>query len=225
MTKLLGKNLKSKATYIINEFSYDFYRKLVNKYIEIDWREINFQNRVVIQFLEWLFVDIEDISIVDVSTQYKNKNSGIHDTSKYLSQDINAAPPDLIIVQNWNYANKNNKKISYLAAVEIKSPVLDPIYNKEYKNGEYKSHTLKEVSHHLDVIPKVILTDCIRWQFFQRKSGTDSIKIIDLLSINKKESNKSVKENRVLMEQLQLEEDEPEEWKDLCSYMYEFITE
>ncbi len=53
MTKLLN----DKFIYKNYEFSYDYYKKLVNKYMENDSREINFQNRVVVQFLDKLFID------------------------------------------------------------------------------------------------------------------------------------------------------------------------
>ena len=42
---------------------------------EIDWREVTFQNRVVTPLLDRLFVNEKDISIVDTSTQYENRNS------------------------------------------------------------------------------------------------------------------------------------------------------
>ena len=86
--------------------------------------------------------------------QYKNKNSEIHDTSNYSSQEKGAAPPDLLIAHKWNYANRNNKTINYLATIEIKSPILDSIYDK----NEYREHTTNEVRFHLMANNKVILT-------------------------------------------------------------------
>ncbi|WML52224.1 hypothetical protein RCG17_22985 [Neobacillus sp. PS3-12] len=226
MTKLSNENWENKIICINNEFSYDYYKELVNKYMKNDCREINFQNRVVVPFLERLFINTEGISIVDVSMQYKNRNSEIHDTFNYSSQEKAAAPPDLLIADNWNYANKNNKEINYLAAIEIKSPVLDPIYDKKIE--EYKKHTRNEVSFHLEANRKVILTDCIRWQFFESGCELDPIQTIDLFDENKKWKTKIVKNDEFLIEQLQLDstrEDDPDKWKLLCGYIPKFLTE
>jgi hypothetical protein len=200
MTNLSDEYLGNKIIYTGNDdFSYGYYKKLVNKYRENDCREINFQNRVIVPFLEKLFINVVDISIVDVSMQYKNKNSKIHDTSCYSSQQDYAAPPDLLIAHNWNYANKNNKDIDYLTVIEIKSPVLNSINDEK----RYIEHTRKEVKFHLEANFKVILTDCIRWNFFEREQGVDPIQIIDLL----------------------ITEDNSDEWKHLCDYILEFSTE
>jgi len=207
-----------------DEFSYAYYKKLVNKYWENDCREINFQNRVVIQFLDKLFINTEGISIVDVSMQNKKKNSTIHDTFNYKLQG--AASPDLLIANNWNYANKNNNEINYLAAIEIKSPYLDPIYNKD----KYNEHTKNELESHLEANLKVILTDCIRWQFFERGSEFNPIRTIDLFDEKENWKTKIVKNDEFLIEQLQLQfdstrEDDPDDWKLLCGYIREFLTE
>ena len=170
-----------------NWFSYDYYKKLVDKYMEMDSREINFQNRIVIPFLEELFTST-DIMIVDVSTQYDNRNSKIHNNSQYKGS--NAAPPDLLIARNWKLDNLNNT-VDYLAAIEIKSPKLDSIYNKEM--GNYNPRTIKELKSHLSKNSRVILTDCIRWQFFERGCASDPIPPIDLFDENKKWKTKIVK--------------------------------
>ena len=46
------------------------YKKLVDKYYEKDCREVNFQNRIIIPFLE-SFIP-EEFDVVDSSTLYKN---------------------------------------------------------------------------------------------------------------------------------------------------------
>lgn len=226
LTKLSDENWENKNICKNNEFSYNCYKELVEKYINNDGREINFQNRVVVPFLEKLFINTEGISIVDVSMQYKNRNSKIHDTFNYSSQEKDAAPPDLLIAHNWNYANKNNKEINYLAAIEIKSPFLAPICDKKIE--EYEEHTRKEVRFHLEANLKVILTDCIRWQFFERECELDPILTIDLFDENKEWKTKIVKNDEFLIEQLQFDssgEDDPDEWKLLCGYIRKFSTE
>lgn len=56
---------------------FEHYKTLVNKYCKIDYREINFQNRITLSMLESICKDNNEIDIVDVSTQYKHKESEI----------------------------------------------------------------------------------------------------------------------------------------------------
>ncbi|MBX4258551.1 hypothetical protein KTC96_18915 [Clostridium estertheticum] len=55
--------------------------------------------------------------------------------------------------------------MEYLAAIEIKSPnSKEQIHGKDFE--KYHQHVKDEMSAHLSVNTKVILTDCYRWQFF-----------------------------------------------------------
>ena len=54
---------------VIRDFSYEDYKALVEKYITYDSREINFQNRVILPFLEFLLKN-HNIDVVDTSTLY-----------------------------------------------------------------------------------------------------------------------------------------------------------
>lgn len=136
-------------------FSFEYYKQLVEKYEEKDCREINFQNRIILPMLEKIFIDNNEIDIVDVSTQYKNKESFLHTRKHYA----NKYTPDLLIVKDWNYANKDIPKENYLAVVEIKSPILDSINNDN-------KHTNEEVKAYIANGSKVILTDCYSWVFY-----------------------------------------------------------
>lgn len=49
---------------------FKIYQKLVEKYYKNDCRELNFQNRILIPFLELLIEGKYDV--VDTSTLYKN---------------------------------------------------------------------------------------------------------------------------------------------------------
>lgn len=176
-----------------DNFSFSYYKGLVDKYLKIDSREINFQNRIVIPFLDKLFSNEKDISIVDISTQSKRQNSVIHDTRFYKRDD--ASSPDLLVARHWNYANLNNKEIDYLAVIEVKSPELNSIYKADkigWKNEE-------QVRMHLAANDKVILTDCIKWSFFKKGYDLNPIKTINLNG-----------------------ENDSKEWKQLCEYIYEF---
>ena len=67
------------------KLSFKNYTILLNKYINTDWREINFQNRIVLPMLENIFIDKSEIEIVDVSTQYKNRESDSHTRQYYAN--------------------------------------------------------------------------------------------------------------------------------------------
>ena len=68
---------------VIRDFSYEDYKALVEKYITYDSREINFQNRVIIPFLEFLLKN-HNIDVVDTSTIYNRgkRNAKTLDNSK-----------------------------------------------------------------------------------------------------------------------------------------------
>ncbi|RDW20079.1 hypothetical protein CWR48_04975 [Oceanobacillus arenosus] len=202
-----------------NTFSYSYYKKLVDNYLEIDWREITIQNRVVTPLLDRLFINEKDISIIDISTQYDNKNSKIHDTRIYRKEKT--SPPDLLVARHWNYANIDNDKIDYLAVVEVKSPSLDPVYNKD------KNKFDGQIKTHLEVNDKVILTDCIKWLFFEKEYGLDPVKTISLFDENNNWKRKDAKTPESLIEEIQFEptyEDEPKDWNQLCKYILEFLN-
>lgn len=169
-----------------NNFSYKDYTKITNKYIEKDSRELNFQNRLIVCMLEKLLINT-DIEVVDSSLLYYRgkRNSKNLDNSQFTGKKDNGkyyAPPDLLLVRNWNIDNKNNK-VEYLAAIEIKSPnSKEKIHGKEF--DEYNQHVKDEMRAHLSVNAKVILTDCFRWQFFNNKDGFVDVTPIDLVDEN-----------------------------------------
>lgn len=139
--------------------------------------------------------------------------------------DVGAAPPDVLVAKNWNYANRNNSEINYLATVEIKSPDLDPIFNRN--KNEYSWHTQNEVKEHLKASSNVILTDCLRWHFFDQENKLETEKIFDLFDKeNNVWKNKVVNNEGFLSKEFCSEnskDDEPDEWKNLCKYITEKI--
>ena len=172
-------NMNDLNIYENNSFSFELYKNTVDKFLKTDWREVIIQNIVIIPLLDTLCINNKDISIIDTSLQYKNKDTDIHDLSKYRSMKVGSAPPDVLVSKNWNYNNRNSKEIKYLSIIEIKSPLIDPIYNKD--NSEYTGHTQHEIKYHLEACSKVILTDSFRWHFFDRKGKSEfNETIIDL---------------------------------------------
>ena len=161
-------------------FTYEEYKNLVTTYVNKDWREVNFQNRIILPMLEKIVADndnnkINHIEIVDVSTQYKNRESEIHKRSNYADTHT----PDLLIVRDWNYENIQIKKDNYIAIVEIKSPILDPLEKISY-------HTMQEIEPYTKIINTVILTDCYTWHFFLYTNNTPNCekKIFNLFKEN-----------------------------------------
>lgn len=219
----MNKNKLKKDIPIIydNNFSYKDYNKIINKYLEKDSRELNFQNRAIVCMLEKLLINT-DIEVVDTSVLYYRgkKNSKNLINSQFTGKRSNgkySAPPDLLLVRNWNIDNKNNK-VEYLAAIEIKSPnSKEQIHGKDFEN--YDQHVKDEMSAHLSVNAKVVLTDCYRWQFFNNKDGFVDMPSIDLVNENE-QWKYCVKElDEFIMELLEPEDntviDAPEEWNQL----------
>ena len=192
---------------IIRDFSYEDYKALVEKYITYDSREINFQNRVILPFLEFLLKN-HNIDVVDTSTLYNRgqRNAKTLDNSKFMKEGF--APPDLILAKNWHLDNVNNV-VEYLCALEIKSPVSargEQICGKEFE--KYRMHVQQEVQAHLEVNPIVILTDCYRWQFFDQKTGFIETTPIDLVDQSKNwiEGNQGI-----------------DKWKELCEKLADIL--
>lgn len=134
------------------------YIKDVEKYLAKDDREVNYQNRIAIPFLQYILS--EDIDIVDTSTLYRNWNRRqFHDRSKYA----NHYTPDVLISKNWTIYNKDIENIEYLSLVEIKTPTANDRKHADMEKDEY-----------LNKVPFVILTDCITWEL-HRKNKTPEI--------------------------------------------------
>lgn len=162
-----------------NQEIYQRYRERVDHFRDIDSRELVFQNRVLIPFLEDLLREDRSLEVVDISTQYLSKNEkngeeAQQDKSQYRSLEEGSSPPDLLIARNWRLFNRGDSNIQYLATIEVKSPEgKEAIYHKkpeEYLRGE----TGRQLRFHLEAkAPRlvVILTDCLRWQFFTRGGG------------------------------------------------------
>ncbi len=128
---------------------FDRYSKLVNHYYGNDNREINFQNRVIIPFFEELLGD--EIDIVDTSTLYKNWKT--IDREKFAGEYT----PDILIAKNWSLF-KGEANTEYLALIEVKTP-----------NARDRAHADREVKEYKGKVDKVILTDCITWEFYCNK--------------------------------------------------------
>ena len=54
--------------------SFEEYKQLVDKYVALDNRGINFQDRIVLQLIDRILANSDELSVVDVHAQYKNRN-------------------------------------------------------------------------------------------------------------------------------------------------------
>lgn len=172
----------------INEVTFEEYIGWFEKYKNNnDIREVNFQNEVVKKLLCKLF---EDLDIVDCSVKVPRttKHNYLEYCGTYEDKrgEQKATTADLVIVKNWNWYNKDNE-VDYRAVVEVKSPYLQPIYNKEY--SEYSNSLKKELNRHLSatINEKVILTDAMKWEFYKKTeivSPQNVFKIYDLVGRN-----------------------------------------
>lgn len=134
---------------------FETYKNLVSKYYRNDCRELNFQNRIIIPFLEGIFCGKYDV--VDSSTLFKNW--------KKINRDQFAGnyTPDILVVDNWKLFDEKKKKP--LLIIEVKRPTANDRYHAEDEVEEYLNK-----SHY------VILTDCITWEIYE-KGLKDPIKI------------------------------------------------
>lgn len=142
-----------------NYYEFEEYKNIVEKYVNNDAREICFQNRVIVCLLEKIFINEENIWIVDVSTQFKNKKSKNHTRNPYAGEQT----PDLLVAENWAYKNEN-RNINYYVVIEVKSPIL----NKNVVKDLTDIKLLEELTDYIQHIDKVILTDCHMWRFFEK---------------------------------------------------------
>ena len=101
------------------------YESLVEKYFKNDCREVNFQNRILIPFLEELISDKYDV--VDTSILYKNRKN--IDREKFAGEQT----PDVIITKEWELLNK--EKENPLIIIEVKAPIND---KRDYAEKEVK---------------------------------------------------------------------------------------
>ena len=77
------------------------YKELVEKYYQNDCRELNFQNRVIIPFLEKYSPNFYDV--VDSSTLYRNWERYKDDMGNGICRGTFAEKftPDLLVIKNW----------------------------------------------------------------------------------------------------------------------------
>lgn len=134
---------------------FETYKKLVEKYYQKDCRELNFQNRVIIPFLESFLR--EGYEVVDSSTLYKNWEKYKDENEQGICREMfaNNYTPDLLIVQNWRLFDKG-KNAPYII-IEVKRPTAT---DRKHANNEVKEY-LEKASH-------VILTDSITWEFYEK---------------------------------------------------------
>ena len=127
------------------------FKILVDKYYKNDCRELNFQNRILIPFLESLIC--EKYEVVDSSHLYKNWKNINRET--FAGQYT----PDVLVVEEWDLFKED--KQSPLVITGVKRPTADD-----------RKHAENEVKEYLEKAEYVILTDCITWEIYQKNIET-----------------------------------------------------
>lgn len=129
--------------------NFEIYKQLVEKYYQKDCREINFQNRILIPFLEEIVRDKYDV--VDSSTLYKNW--------KKINRKAFAShyTPDILVIKDWDLFKKKNKPI---LIIEVKSPTAND-----------RKHAENEVKQYINYCKYAVLTDCLTWEIYENNGN------------------------------------------------------
>lgn len=210
----------------LDKFSYWLYKKMVNKFLSRDNREVNYQNQVLIPMLHKLFINDDNIDIVDVSTLYKNwRRYKWHDRTKYAG----FYTPDILIAKNWCIENANKNDIGYLLLIEVKIP-----------NASDRKHAENEVNNYLEYVSDVILTDLVTWEFYKKKDNYVTNKTVNLeidgCKVCKRGKNnrsikwkiRKLKNNEFISNEPEFAEnrqEEPNEWKDIRNEIRSIISD
>lgn len=182
----------------VNDFSFNKYKESINQLLMTnDVREIRFQNDVIKPFLKVVY---SNLHVVEVSAKTNSSNHDYHQYSgSYITKNgkTKVATPDLVISKNWNWLNRKFD-VKYCAVVEIKSPCQGQrIYKKEH--SKYVQRLKVEMNRHLSATrnERVILTDGLKWEFYNKRNGSAPIRtfeLYDVLHKNKWEWKKVQKE-------------------------------
>ena len=141
-------------------------KKIVNRYIVNDPREVHFQNEVVKPLLRSILPSLE---VEDTSSSRSSKGKGKeHDTESYSGRynGKRGSVPDLVIVDKWNRFKL--EEVEFYGVVEVKSPAEDErIHDKE----GFKEDTLTQLEANIrsEMNNKVILTDTLKWNFYKKR--------------------------------------------------------
>ncbi len=167
------------------DITFNEYKGIFEKYKNNnDTREITFQNELVKPFIRGVRNDL-DVESCDTKLRTE-KHDYLQYCGTYLDRNgiEKAATPDLVITKKWNWLNREYS-LDYRAVVEVKSPFAkkDIMYNKNYKN--YDEHLSKEMKRHLSakINSKVILTDSLKWEFYDRDRNDTSLEPVKTISL------------------------------------------
>lgn len=145
----------------MNIINFEKYIELVNWFYENDNRECNYQNRVLIPFLEEFYSTHQIVDTSSLTRQWNNRKIE-------REQFAGNYTPDLLISSNWRLL-RPKPYVEYKAIVEIKTPT-----------AKDRIHAEQEIAEYLNKVPFVILTNCITWEFYSKENNSISKKIYSL---------------------------------------------
>lgn len=187
--------------------------------------EKNYQE-VIKNVMNEILINTE-IKAIDSS---KNKTTEVHNAEKYVGV---SGPPDLLLVpEKYQYKNKDNeeKNPQPIVAIEVKTP--KGRMNISEFVAKLKNDQVQQLKSHLSKNKKVIVTDCIKWCFFENNNvdKKDGFKLVE--SFNLKDGFgewkvEKTKTDEFVQELLDLEESylgtECKEWNDLQDFIREWV--
>ena len=133
---------------------FDKYSKLVTWFFENDNREENYQNRVLIPFLEG---QCKDFDIVDISMLTKEWDERGINRKAFAG----VYTPDLLVASGWKLKKTETDTVEYKALVEVKTPTATD-----------REHAESEIKEYLEKVAFVILTDCVTWEFYMKENDS-----------------------------------------------------
>lgn len=159
---------------------YNKYKKLVEKYYQNDCRELNFQNRVIIPFLESFLP--KEFEVIDSSTLYQNWKHYKDNNENGICREKFADnyTPDLLIMTGWKLFAEKKDNPSII--IEVKRPT-----------AKDRKHAMNEVKEYLNKADNVILTDTITWEFY-KKQNNKNVSIIRLENDEKLVCSRNLKD-------------------------------
>ena len=150
------------------------YRARIQAITEESPAERVYQTRVIQPLLECVYPGYQ---IVDVSWANRTK---IH-TKKYYTfpadedKTIEGTSPDIIIATGYKHTNRDTDPPCVKIAVEVKCPDSTEVQGKD--TLEFKMHPVDEITRYIQVVDKVILTNCNKWFFYTRTVKKDKDEI------------------------------------------------
>lgn len=201
-----------------NKLDYEGYVRGIDVCDRTSPYEASYQESIKLVFDAALkYTNVERI----ISKSFRRKSTKQHCPIGYKIEGT--ASPDLILAEDFIYHNVSAQvlpKPKYHALVEVKKP--NEIKMTDYEEVIFNAHDKNQLETYLQhpAINKLIYTDGYTWVFYANTLVPQ--KIIKLR--HGKEWKYSKKNLAGYAQELHTTQSEPEEWGELHSYIYDFVS-